>query len=68
MDAVIVAVVAAVPPTLAALAAWRKGESVHASVGYTNGEGSIQSQLARLNAKVEDVASWQADHLSRWHN
>jgi X-X-X-Leu-X-X-Gly heptad repeat protein len=68
MEGVAIAVVAAVPPTLAALAAWRKGASVHASVGNTNGAGSLQDQVKRLNAKVDDLADWQGDHLTRWHS
>lgn len=45
----LVAVIASVPPTIAALAAWRGGWGVPA-------------KLERVEAILEDLLDWQVDH------
>lgn len=74
METVIAAFIGALPAGLAAIAAYRKGKRVHASVGSKNGAGTLQQQFVRLNAKVDDLDSkvddsleWQKSHLNRWH-
>lgn len=67
MESIAVAVIAVVPPTIAALAAWRKMSGVHDSLGGLNGRGDVHGQLARLEDKIDDVRAWQAAHLDRWH-
>lgn len=63
MEAVLVAVVAAVPATLASLAAWRNAKQAN---HQTN--GMLHEPLERIEAKIDDLADWQAKHVARWHN
>jgi hypothetical protein len=46
-----------VPPTIAALAAWRASKR---AVHQTN--GMLQDPLARIEAKLEDLLDWQVRH------
>lgn len=61
MDAV-VAGIAAVAPTIAALAAWHNAK---AAKNQTN--GMLHNKLDRMETKLDDLSDWQADHISRWH-
>lgn len=62
-----VALVVSIPPTLMALAAWRKTASVQDSMGPRNGRGTAQHQLARLEDKIDAIGDWQLRHLERDH-
>ena len=62
MEAVIVAVVAAIPATLASLAAWRNARQAN---HQTN--GMLHEPLNRIETKLDDLSEWQAQHISRWH-
>lgn len=67
METIAVALIAATPPTLAALAAFRKVSGVKDSVGDRNGRGAVHCQLARLEDKLDELKEWQIAHLERWH-
>jgi hypothetical protein len=63
METIIVAVIAAVPTTVASLAAWRNTRS--------NGRGplhvmlaDVQDRQARQDLHLRDLLRWQVDHLS----
>lgn len=45
------------PPTIAALAAWRASNK---AVRQTNGH--LEGPLARIEAKIENVLDWQTNH------
>ena len=62
MEAILVAVVAAVPATLASLAAWRNARQAN---HQTN--GMLHEPLSRIESKLDDLAEWQAQHIGRWH-
>lgn len=62
MDAILVAVVAAVPATIASLASWRNAKAAN---HQTN--GLLQEPLKRIEDKLDDLSAWQADHIGRWH-
>lgn len=53
MEAVAVALVAAVPPTVMAFAAWRKGNETKNAVGTPNGRGSLHDMVDFLCHRVE---------------
>lgn len=55
-----IALVAAVPPTIAALAAWR-GAAV--AVQQTNGH--VAGPLARIEATLANAVEWQVEHDRR---
>lgn len=59
MEAIIVAVVAAIPATVAAL-------NARAAKQQTNGQ--LHNKLDRMETKIDDLSAWQADHIRRWHN
>ena len=68
MDTVAVAVIAAIPPTLAALATWR---SLYTR---TNGKGPLgreQKQqgerLERIELHVRELAQWSTTHMLMQH-
>jgi hypothetical protein len=63
MEAIIVATVAAIPATIASLAAWRNARAAN---HQTNGQ--LQEPLNRIEAKIDDLAEWQAQHVTRWHS
>lgn len=62
MEAIIVATVAAIPATIASLAAWRNARAAN---HQTNGQ--LHGPLQRIEAKIDDLAEWQAQHVNRWH-
>ncbi len=62
MEAIVVAVVAAIPATVAAFAAWR---SSRVAVHQTN--GMLHEPLGRIETKLDDMSAWQAEHITRWH-
>lgn len=54
---IIIAIIAATAPTIAALAAWRAS---HKAVQQTNGH--IQGPLARIELTLGDMLEWQVRH------
>lgn len=62
MEAVIVAVVAAIPATVASMAAWRNAKQAN---HQTNGQ--LHEPLKRIETKLDDLSTWQAEHITRWH-
>lgn len=68
---VVAAVITSVPATLAAIAAWRKGNKNHKSLGEANGRGNAIKMLTDLQDDVKlvrlqqhDIIKWQVDHLN----
>lgn len=57
-----IAIVAAIPATIASLASWRNAKAAN---HQTN--GLLQEPLKRIEEKLDDLAAWQSDHLNRWH-
>lgn len=62
MEAIIVAVVAAIPATVASVASWK-----HAKAAAHQTNGQLHEPLKRIETKIDDVTSWQSDHVTRWH-
>lgn len=71
MEAIIVAVVTAIPATLVAAATWRRTRTVQHNVGITNGSGTVafmlEDVLARL-IRIEDLADGLPCHGGRYRN
>lgn len=57
---IIIAVIAALPPTVAAFAAWRH-------VRPQNGRGNLNCQLGRLESKMDALMAWAEEHQRRGH-
>lgn len=62
MEQILVALVAAVPATLASMAAWRNAKAAN---HQTNGK--LQEPLQRIETKLDDLSAWQSEHITRWH-
>jgi hypothetical protein len=68
MEAIVVAVVTAIPPSIAAGAAWRQSKKA-ATVAAGNGKGSIDKMLEKVldhletqDAKLSDISAEMAEH------
>lgn len=55
MENVFVALIAATPPTLAALLSWRHAKATSLSVGHSNGTGTVSKRL-------DEMLEWQVRH------